>query len=81
VNTIDSLKERLGNSLSYKTNGAQELTKLVDGKDTVADKVGFGGGKVREDETRTIAEDNIWAEVDGLEVLGLSWCRRDGYLL
>jgi hypothetical protein len=72
MNTIDCLKERLRDSLSDEAHGSLELAKLVDGENTVTNKISLGGSKVGEDKTRTIAEDDTFAEVNGLEVLGLS---------
>lgn len=74
---VDSFEERLGHAQCDETDGAQELAELIDGEDTVTDEVGLCGGKVGEDETRAIAEDDSVAEVDGLEVLGLSGSGRD----
>lgn len=81
LDTVDGLEERLGHALSDETNRALELAELIDGQNAVADKVGLCGGKVGENETGAITEDNTLAEVDGLEMLRLTGCRRDRHLL
>lgn len=75
--SVDGLEEGLGHTQCDEANRAQELAELVDGEDAVADEVGLCGGKVGEDETGAIAEDDSVAQVDGLEVLGLSGGGRD----
>lgn len=78
---VDGLEEGLGHALRDEADGAEELAELVDGEDAVADEVGLCGGEVGEDEAGAIAEDDALAQVDGLEVLGLSRGGRDRDLL
>lgn len=81
LDTVDGLEEGLGNAAGNNGGGAGVFAHLIDGKDTVADELGLGVGEVGEDETGTIAKENVFAEVDGLEMLCLAGSGRDGHLL
>lgn len=69
MNTVDGLKEALGDSLGDESNRSGALSHLVNGQNTVADQISFRSSEVREDETGTVTEDYTLAQVDSLEVL------------
>ena len=81
LDTVDGLKEGLGNAAGDDGGGAGVLAHLINGQDTVADELGLGVGEVGEDETGTIAKEDVVAEVDGLEMLRLAGSGGDGHLL
>lgn len=72
MDTVHCLKEGLRNPAGYESSRATILSQLIDGKDTVANKFCLGGSEVWENETRAIAEDNLVAEMDRLEMLCLA---------
>lgn len=73
VNAVNGFQEWFGHSLSDESHGAVEFSHLVNGQNAVADQVRLGEGEIGENKTRTIAENDIVAEVNGLEVLRLAW--------
>ena len=81
LDTVKLLEVPLGYSLRNERTGAGVLALLVDGQDTVADKLGFGGGKVGEHETGAIAESDFVGVVESLEVLGFTGGSGDGDFL
>ena len=81
VNAVDGLQEVLRNSLGNQPHRTGVLSHLVNGQHAVADQVSLGEGEVGEHQTRAITQDDVLAEMYGLEVLGLSGCGRDGHLL
>jgi len=81
VDAVHGLEETLRDPQRDEPDGARVLAHLVDGQDAVADEVGFREGEVGEYETGAVAQDDALAEVDGLEVLRLTRCGRDGHLL
>ncbi|KND93664.1 hypothetical protein TOPH_01828 [Tolypocladium ophioglossoides CBS 100239] len=81
LDAVDGFQEALWDSLRHKSDGARELSHLVDWQNAVADQVGLCKRKVGEDETRAIAEDDVVAQMNGLKVLRLARSRRDGHLL
>lgn len=61
LDTVHGLEEGLRDTAGDEGGRAGVLAQLVNGEDTVADELGLGVGKVGEDETGTIAKQDIVA--------------------
>ena len=79
--TVHALENFLRDALRDESDGSRVLAHLIDGQDTITDEVGLRGGKLREDESGTIAKEHLGGKSNGLEMLGLSWSGRNGNLL
>ena len=73
LHAVECFKEWLWYSRSNKSSWSSELSELVDRKNTIANKLRFRRREVGEHKTGTIAQENLVAEMNSLEVLGLSW--------
>lgn len=78
---VRALEDLLRDAPRDELDRARELAQLVDREDAVAHELGLGARELREDETRAVAQEDILAEADRLEVLGLARRRRDRHLL
>lgn len=81
VNAVDGFQKWPGHALGDEAYGSVEFSHLVNGQHSVADQVRLGEGEVWENKSWTIAENDVVAEVDGLEMLGLARGGRDGHFL
>jgi len=57
------------------------FSELIDWQHTITDQIRLCGRKLREHKTRAIAKNDGIRQVNGLEMLRLSWCRRNADLL
>jgi hypothetical protein len=73
--SIHGLKDIARYPLHEKTRRSRVFPHLVNREYTIAHQSRFCGGELGKHQTRTITQDNRFREVDGLEMLGLSWCR------
>ena len=69
------------NSLTDQRDRTGVLSHLIDREHTIRNEIGFRRGELREDETGTIAEQDVGRKSNRLEVFCLSWRGGDGDLL
>jgi hypothetical protein len=75
ANAISGFQNGLRDTLDQKRDRSGVFPELVDRQHSVTYEIRLRGRELRENETGTIAEDDVW-EVDGLEMLGLTGRRR-----
>ena len=72
--TVNMFEFGAAHALTDDADGSDAFAHLIDGEKTVADHISLCGDKGRENETRTIAKDEIITNMNGLKVFCLSWC-------
>ena len=79
-NVVHGLEDIFGNTLRNELGRRGVLAHLVDGENTVADKVRGRRRKLGKDETGAVTQDRRGRQMDRLEVLRLAWRRTDRHL-